>query len=338
MLVLKTVFIDNTGMDIDQKLAHRNRKRLLILALLALTLYVVLPQVHGFQASFKLLRHINVGLVLLATGSLATTFVLAAATYHCLARKPLLYRRTVLVAVANMFTNRLLPAGAGSIATFFMYLRRRNHTVSQASSVVAVNNIIGFLSHGVLLAIVLAVSPGGLSGFQLPAVSWPVVAVGLGVVLLAVILVSLKQAWHRSVWRFLRSLAKDMRYYQRQPWLLLAAFSTSLLMTVFYAAALWCCILAVHASLAPAAALAVFTIGVITGTLTPTPGGLGGVEAGLLAGLVAYRLPADQALAAVLLYRLLSYWLTLAVGIVTYVYVDHRGYLQPVSSRRKALI
>jgi len=49
--------------------------------------------------------------------------------------------------------------------------------------------------------------------------------------------------------------------------------------------------------------------------LTPSPGGLGGVEAALVALLVALTgLTAAQALAAALVYRLASYWFALGVG------------------------
>ena len=61
--------------------------------------------------------------------------------------------------------------------------------------------------------------------------------------------------------------------------------------------------------------------------MTPTPGGLGGVEAGLVAGLVAYRVASADALAAVLVYRLVSYWLMLAIGAAAFVIAERRGYL-----------
>jgi uncharacterized protein (TIRG00374 family) len=49
--------------------------------------------------------------------------------------------------------------------------------------------------------------------------------------------------------------------------------------------------------------------------LTPSPGGLGGVEAALVALLVALTgLTAAQALAAALVYRVMSYWFALGVG------------------------
>jgi uncharacterized protein (TIRG00374 family) len=55
-----------------------------------------------------------------------------------------------------------------------------------------------------------------------------------------------------------------------------------------------------------------------------TPGGLGVVEPALAAALVAARLPSTKAMAAVLLYRFISFWLILAVGWVAYWIVRKR--------------
>ncbi|MFZ0668629.1 MAG: YbhN family protein [Acidimicrobiales bacterium] len=55
-----------------------------------------------------------------------------------------------------------------------------------------------------------------------------------------------------------------------------------------------------------------------------TPGGLGVVEPALAAALVAARLPATKAMAAVLLYRFISFWLILALGWILYWLVRRR--------------
>ncbi len=47
-----------------------------------------------------------------------------------------------------------------------------------------------------------------------------------------------------------------------------------------------------------------------------TPGGLGFVEAGLTAVLVLAGVPAAVAISATLLYRLVSFWLPIPIGLV----------------------
>jgi len=70
----------------------------------------------------------------------------------------------------------------------------------------------------------------------------------------------------------------------------------------------------------------IFSFGLSTGTVTPTPGGLGGFEAGLTAGFVAYHVGSASALAIALLFRLISYWLMLAIGALAFT-VSERKHL-----------
>ena len=55
------------------------------------------------------------------------------------------------------------------------------------------------------------------------------------------------------------------------------------------------------------------------GNWLPIPGGIGGVELGLIGMLILYGLPAVTATAAVLLYRVIELWIPAALGIVAFV-------------------
>jgi uncharacterized protein (TIRG00374 family) len=63
-----------------------------------------------------------------------------------------------------------------------------------------------------------------------------------------------------------------------------------------------------------------------------TPGGLGVVEAGMTATLALAGIPAGQAAAAVLAYRLASYWLQLPAGLVAWLLHRRRYGEAPVES------
>jgi uncharacterized protein (TIRG00374 family) len=54
------------------------------------------------------------------------------------------------------------------------------------------------------------------------------------------------------------------------------------------------------------------------GSLLPLPGGIGGVEGGMIAAFVAFGIPASSAVLAVLAYRAISFWLPTLPGIVGY--------------------
>jgi uncharacterized protein (TIRG00374 family) len=55
------------------------------------------------------------------------------------------------------------------------------------------------------------------------------------------------------------------------------------------------------------------------GNLIPIPGGIGGVELGLVGALVLYGLPALLSTAAVLLYRVIELWVPAILGLVAFV-------------------
>jgi uncharacterized membrane protein YbhN (UPF0104 family) len=62
----------------------------------------------------------------------------------------------------------------------------------------------------------------------------------------------------------------------------------------------------------------VFLTGVVIGSAAPTPGGLGTVEAALIAGLTSVGLASDIAVPAVLFYRLATFWLPIFPGWLSF--------------------
>jgi uncharacterized protein (TIRG00374 family) len=67
--------------------------------------------------------------------------------------------------------------------------------------------------------------------------------------------------------------------------------------------------------------LAVLVVGYFLGTLgslLPLPGGIGGVEGGMIGAFVAFGIPVSSAVIAVLAYRTISFWLPTLPGIAGY--------------------
>ena len=56
----------------------------------------------------------------------------------------------------------------------------------------------------------------------------------------------------------------------------------------------------------------------LLGNLLPLPGGLGGVEGGMIAALAAFGVEINIALVAVLGYRAISFWLPTVPGLFAY--------------------
>ena len=64
------------------------------------------------------------------------------------------------------------------------------------------------------------------------------------------------------------------------------------------------------------------------GGLLPIPGGIGGIDGGLIGTLIVYGMPAAVTAAAVVLYRVILFWLPLLAGAVAFISL-RRGLNQP---------
>ena len=82
-------------------------------------------------------------------------------------------------------------------------------------------------------------------------------------------------------------------------------------------AVLWATFHAIGVSPPLTVVLMAYLIGQL-GNLVPIPGGIGGVEGGLIGTLVLYGVPAVSATAAVLLYRVLELWIPAALGTIAF--------------------
>jgi uncharacterized protein (TIRG00374 family) len=83
-------------------------------------------------------------------------------------------------------------------------------------------------------------------------------------------------------------------------------------------AVLWACFKALGHSPALTVILMGYLIGQLGGLL-PIPGGIGGIDGGLIGTFVVYGVPIAVVAAAVLAYRLILFWLPLVVGTHAYV-------------------
>ena len=301
---------------------HTHAAWLYLLAL-AVLIYVVLPQVNAFHRSLHLLADASGGWLIVAAGISLVAHISSGFKYVSLALRPLLLYPTVLVQLAGLLVNRLLPVGIGGMGINYAYLYKAKHSKVEAGVVVTMNNIVGFVGHLLLVVGLLLAGFASASQFQLQLTASTLVAVIALVVAMLATLLLLRKKLASSF----RQLGRSLNEYRTHPLKLLLATFWSVIIAAAYAACLWASAHALGVSLAFLPALVVLTLGVAASTVTPTPGGLVGVEAALVAGLVAYHIPATTSLAIALLYRLITYWLALLLGIVALIIARRQRYL-----------
>ncbi|MEA2311879.1 MAG: putative heme transporter [Solirubrobacteraceae bacterium] len=95
------------------------------------------------------------------------------------------------------------------------------------------------------------------------------------------------------------------------------ALAGAILFWGFQVAVLWAAFRAFGAAPPLAVLTMAFFVGMF-GNLLPMPGGVGGVEGGMIASLAAFDIEAGQAVVAVLVFRAVTFWLPMVPGVVAY--------------------
>ena len=96
----------------------------------------------------------------------------------------------------------------------------------------------------------------------------------------------------------------------------------TLLLSLSYIFCLAACVAAFTRSVPIARIGVVYLTGSAIGSIIPTPGGIGAVEAALTAGLTAAGVPGAAAASAVLLFRLVTFWLPIPFGWAALKYLE----------------
>ena len=124
-----------------------------------------------------------------------------------------------------------------------------------------------------------------------------------------------------------RSAAGSLRQAAASPVKLGLLFGGSALITLAYIAGLAASVQAFGGGPGLVVIGAVYLAAAALAAAAPTPGGLGAIEAALVAGLTGVGMQPGPAVSAVLLYRLATYWLPVLPGWLCWRSLQHRGYV-----------
>ena len=124
-----------------------------------------------------------------------------------------------------------------------------------------------------------------------------------------------------------RAGASAIATIAKTPTKLLALFAGSAIITASYTAAMVASLNAFGAEVAVGTAAVVYLAGAAVATAAPTPGGVGATEAALIAGYTVVGVDASTAFAAVLLFRLMTFWLPILPGWLALVWLNRTGRL-----------
>ncbi|MEV4254085.1 lysylphosphatidylglycerol synthase domain-containing protein [Spirillospora sp. NPDC049652] len=255
----------------------------------------------------------------------ALHYVFAAVALRGASGRPLPLGRTILTQFTAAAANRVTPSGLGAAAVNTRYLVTRGMPLASALVTVAVLQAAGAPADLLLVTAVLALGGGDhldphlLSPFAF--LFWPLVFL---LVPLALILLPVALRWGRRAVRspaVVRALT-GLGDLCRRPADLALTLSCSGGTTLVMAAAFALSVQAVPGTMTGAddtvALLTAYLLGAAAGAAIPLPGSLGTTEAALLAALTALGTPTTPALQAVLLFRAITFWAPVPVGLIAY--------------------
>ena len=243
------------------------------------------------------------------------------------------FGRCVALETSNTFTALV----GGDVAVFALRVRFFQRQGYDAEAAVSAGAIATTASWTVKSLLFLVAVPFAAGSFHAPSDSggnkaavWIVLAVILAVGITAALIAlvpRLRRLASRKVRPHLLNIWANVKAIATEPHKIVYVLAGSTLAQLLVILALGASLHAVgqHASIATL--ITVNTLAAIVGGAVPVPGGLGVVEAGLIAGLAAAGIPQDQAAAAVLIQRFFTAYLPPVWGWATLAWMRRREYV-----------
>lgn len=289
---------------------------------------LLLPQMGGLTQTWSVLRAVRWGWLVTGLLVVPLVYVAAAMALAGSVNHPLGIRRTALVQLAGSFVNKLTPRGLGGMGVNERYLVRSGVERPVAVAGIALNMAAGFAVHVIsLTAVSLLLGWRGMQEINLPS-SWPIL-LGLAtlIALLTIIALALwPDARRRISAPILASIVgfvDVIRSPSRAAVLFAGVAGVTAANVLMLAISLHA--FGVHPSLLKIGA--VYLGGSAVASASPTPGNLGAIEAVLVANLTTVGVQVNPAIAAVLLYRLIAFWLPIVPGLLALQYLRRQQIL-----------
>jgi undecaprenyl-diphosphatase len=302
-----------------------DRKTVFTLVMLAAVTYFLLPQLADVPGIIDQVQEANWAWFPLVLAMSVLTYVGATASLQGSVTDRLRTGPTFLTQIASSFASKLAPAGLGGMALNTRYLQRAGVDTAVAASSVGLNTVAGFATH--LLLLLTFVVWAGRSAFGSVRLPDPTVALyGLAAVaVLAVVgfaIPAVRAAFRERLVPPVRRSIGAIAGVLRRPTKVGLLLGGSAFVSISYVSALYFATQAFGGELTFAQIGAVYLVGAAVGTVAPTPGGLGALEAAVIAGLVAAGMENTIAVPSVFLFRLATYWLPIVPGWLCFVHLQ----------------
>jgi uncharacterized membrane protein YbhN (UPF0104 family) len=237
--------------------------------------------------------------------------------------KDLPFVPTVVTQISCTFLNLITPNGIGGTALQLDYLHHQDVPVASGASAMVLSTGVGGAIQMVLFLVAASLTATsidtGSSGGSVTLGAIAVVAALIGVVLFipkirGKVVPAVKKA-ASDIWAVIRNPKKGMQL-----------FGGDLAGNLIYPALLGLCLKAFGYDLGFAELVVVQVGAGMLGNVAPVPGGIGVQEAALTAGLTSFGIPANPALATVIVFRTITFAIPPIFGFFTLRWQRANGY------------
>ena len=226
--------------------------------------------------------------------------------------------------LATSFTGLMAPQGVGALTTNLRFLEKQGVPSATAATAVGLNAFAGVIVHVLSLVVAVAVFGRSLLGDIRVPPRWELV-VGAGAVAIVVGIIVWSPLGRRKILPVVWKASTALNATLRHPVRAVQLFGGSALITLSNAVGLAFAMDAFGRTIPTGKVVAIYLVGAAIASIAPTPGGLGALEAALVAGLTAVGGAAGTAVGGVLVFRLLTFWLPILPGAWTLKRLHHRG-------------
>jgi uncharacterized membrane protein YbhN (UPF0104 family) len=307
---------------------HLKKRAYLEFIGLAVLVAFVFFQRELLQNSIVTVLGVEILWFVLLLGAYWILLPLTAISYRIITPKPKRINlfNTVLAHLAGAGPGRIIPGGIGNISISALHLKKSGLTIEQAIGVVITNNLFGFFTNILLLFMVLLSRPEttlllseNISSQQI----FVTIGISTALVVLGQWLMharSTKTEVHKVARQWKKIFFNFISHPLRVIGVILIGFFIALVHTFMLDLSAF----ALGVGLGFTDALIALSFGIIVGSIFPTPGGIGGVEAGITAALIVLGYDAAISASIAVLFRVATYWQPLVPGTLAYLYLREK--------------
>ena len=312
---------------------HPHLKKRFMLETLGFAVLVLISYLQWdvLKQAFSTISEVNASWFILLLSLYWLIQPLTAISYKLISPKPKKMRLgTMIIAhLAGAGPGRIIPGGVGNISIMSLHLKKAGLSIEQAIGIVVTNNLFGLFANLTLVGAALIIRPETISILTDNISSQQLIYAGAFIVLGLVLYIWLMH--FRSARKEVNKTAKQWRKiaksFVRQPKKALAVFSIGITIALTHTFMLDFSAYALGFDLSIFDALIAMSFGVAIGGVIPTPGGVGGVEAGIITVLIVLGFAPAEATSVALLFRIATYWQPLIPGTLAYLYLRERNLL-----------